>query len=204
MPKGFNENEKQKINEMILTEGRKLFSSYGLKKTSIKDITSAVGIAQGSFYIFFNSKEALYFAILEQEEQKIKEHFIDSNLTKAQSPKKALKELLHKALQLVEENVFIRQIYLDNNMEAILRKLPKEALEEHFQKDSDSLLPLIHKWQNEGIILQKDPDVIAGIFRSLFLLTLHKEQIGAAVYHPTLEFLINQIVDGMVIKEDLT
>ena len=51
MPAGFTDTEKQKIKEGLIKEGRKLFSQYGLKKTTIKDITNAVGIAQGSFII---------------------------------------------------------------------------------------------------------------------------------------------------------
>lgn len=201
MPKGFNDQVKKMIAESIIETGRKLFSTYGLKKTSIKDITSAVGIAQGSFYIFYSSKEELYFAILEQEEQLIKDQFLHTDITNTQDPKRAIKDLLNNALHLIEENVFIRQLYLDDNMEAIIRKLPKEKLEEHFQNDSDSLVPLIEKWQSAGVILQKEPDVIAGLFRSLFLLTLHKEQIGVAVYQQTIELLIDLIVDGIVIKE---
>lgn len=202
MPKGFNEQEKQRIMESILDEARKLFSTYGLKKTSIKDITQAVGIAQGSFYLFFQSKEELYFAILEQEELAIKEQFQLVNISKGQRPRKAMKELLLNTLQLMEENPFIRQLYLDHNMEAILRKLPEEKLEEHFNKDSDTLLPLIENWQKRGILIQKDPEVIAGLFRSIFLLTLHKEEIGAAVYAQTLELLIESIVNELIFEEE--
>ena len=201
MPKGFNELEKQVISETIMKEGRRLFSTYGLKKTSIKDITSAVGIAQGSFYIFYHSKEELYFDILEQEEQIIKEQFQKVKIDKSPHPKKTLKELLLYSLQLIENNSFIRQLYIDNNMEAILRKLPKEKLEDHFNKDSDAILPLIEKWQLDGILIQQNPEVIAGLFRSLFLLTLHKEEIGVAVYDQTLELFIDLIVNGMVIEE---
>jgi AcrR family transcriptional regulator len=201
MPKGFNELEKQSISESLLNEGRRLFSTYGLKKTSIKDITSAVGIAQGSFYIFYSSKEELYFDILEQEEQTIKEQFLNVKIDKAKNPKKALKDLLLHVMKLIDNNALIRQLYVDNNMVAILRKLPKERLEDHLNKDSDAILPLIQKWQLDGVIIQKNPEVIAGLFRSLFLLTLHKEEIGIAVFDQTLELFIDLIVNGMVIQE---
>ena len=36
-----------------------------MKKTSVDQLTKAVGIAKGSFYKFFESKEMLFFAVLE-------------------------------------------------------------------------------------------------------------------------------------------
>lgn len=68
-------------------------------------------------------------------------------------------------------------------METILRKLPLEKMEAHINKDSAVLLPLIRKWQNEGILCNKDPEVIASVIRTLFLLPLHKKEIGESVYH---------------------
>ena len=61
MPKGFTDSEKERISAAILREGRQLFSQYGLKKTSIGEITSAVGISQGAFYLFFGSKRNCTF-----------------------------------------------------------------------------------------------------------------------------------------------
>lgn len=36
-----------------------------MKKTSVDQLTKAVGIAKGSFYKFYESKEMLFFAVLE-------------------------------------------------------------------------------------------------------------------------------------------
>ena len=36
-----------------------------MKKTSVEQLTKAVGIAKGSFYKFYESKEMLFFAVLE-------------------------------------------------------------------------------------------------------------------------------------------
>ncbi len=77
MPRGFSDKEKIMIQESLMENGKRLFSSYGLKKTSISDITRAAGIAQGSFYNFFDSKEELYFEILEAEEQTMKEKLLN-------------------------------------------------------------------------------------------------------------------------------
>ena len=202
MPKGFTEYEKEIINAALLREGKTLFSTFGLKKTSIHDLTRAVGIAQGSFYNFYQSKEELYFEILELEEKKIKQQFQYQEIKSGADPKTSIKNLLIQTLELIEKSPFFRQLYVDNSMEAIVRKLPKHRLEEHFKKDSNVLLPIIQKWQQEGIILNKNPEVISGLLRSLFVLTLHKKEIGESVYTETMELLIELIVDGIVIQEE--
>ncbi len=84
MAKGFDIEEKARIT--LLQEGRKAFARDGLRKRNIAGLTRAVGIAQGSFYLFFTSKEDLYFEVLEEEEVKIKQslqnEFLDQPLKK--------------------------------------------------------------------------------------------------------------------------
>ena len=48
-----------------LKEARHCAVALGMKKTSVEQLTKAVGIAKGSFYKFYESKEVLFFAVLE-------------------------------------------------------------------------------------------------------------------------------------------
>jgi len=198
MSRGFNEHEKQFIANSLIEQGRILFSKFGFQKTSIQEITKSVGIAQGTFYQFFPSKEALYFAILEKEEEKIKAQFTKIDIFKDNEPKKAIKSILREMIQTVETNPLIRELYFGDTMDKMLKKLPPETLDKHFNNDTNSLLPLIEKAKKEGIILDEKPEIIAGVLRSLFVLTLHQKEIGVAVYQETIERLIDLIVDGLV------
>ncbi|CAH2715337.1 hypothetical protein BACCIP111895_02521 [Neobacillus rhizosphaerae] len=201
MPKAFNENEKQMITGALLEQGRILFRQFGLQKTSINEITKNVGIAPGTFYKFYQSKEELYFEILEREEEQIKEHFLSVDIFKEHQPKQAIKSLLLQTINTIETNPLIRQLYFENNMDALLRKLPPEKLEEHFNQDSAALLPLIKQWQKKGVLLEENPEVIAGVLRSLFMLTIHQKEIGETVYQQTMELFIDLIVEGLVKEE---
>jgi len=69
MTRSFSDAEKRDITKQLLSRGKELFERYGLKKTSVEELTRAVGIGQGSFYIFFDSKEELFFEILDAEER---------------------------------------------------------------------------------------------------------------------------------------
>jgi AcrR family transcriptional regulator len=201
MPKGFNLHEKQIIKTALLQEGKFLFSTYGLKKTSIEDITKAVSIAQGSFYIFYTCKEELYFDILEIEQEKIKDEFLKDDVWTGQPPKMALIKIFERTFEMIENNPIIKQLYVENSMQTLLRKLPIAKMEAHIRNDSASLLPVITKWQKEGLLRKKDPEVIAAILRSIFLLSLHKREIGETIYRDTITLMIELIADGLIHRE---
>lgn len=193
MPKGFTDYEKERINSEIIEQGRRLFSTYGLKKTSIKEITKAVHISQGAFYIFYPSKEALYFKILELEEAKIKLKLSET----ISNDKDSVKKFLLRAYEVVDSNPFIRQVTFDDNMQELLRKLPEQELKAHLNRDTDALLPLFQRWQESGIRFNEDPEMVAALFRSIFFMALHKKEIGEAIYPKMIELLVNLVVDGL-------
>lgn len=57
MPIAFTEEEITKLRHELILAGIRLSRELGLQRMSVEKITSAVGIAKGSFYIFFDSKE---------------------------------------------------------------------------------------------------------------------------------------------------
>lgn len=57
MPTAFTEEESQRIKQELILAGIRLSKELGLQKMSVEKLTAAVGIAKGSFYIFFDSKE---------------------------------------------------------------------------------------------------------------------------------------------------
>lgn len=51
--------------EEIVQTAKRLFVERGYKRTQIKDIVGAVGVAQGLFYYYFKSKEDIFLACME-------------------------------------------------------------------------------------------------------------------------------------------
>ena len=150
-----------------------------------------------------NSKEELYFVILEMEEEKIKEQFANVDIFKENQPNKAIKSILRQMINTIETYPLIRELYFGSSMKDMLKKLSPELLEKHFKNDATSFLPLIEKLKNKGFIIEENPEVIAGVARSLFVLTLHQNEIGVAVYQETIELLIDLIVDGLIKVEGI-
>ena len=61
----FTEQKNEMIRKDLLDEALRCAVTIGVRKTSVEQLTEAVGIAKGSFYKFFPSKELLFFAVLE-------------------------------------------------------------------------------------------------------------------------------------------
>ncbi|MFR8207691.1 TetR/AcrR family transcriptional regulator [Hominenteromicrobium sp.] len=61
----FTDYETEQLHKALLKETRHCAVTLGMKKTSVDQLTNAVGIAKGSFYKFFESKEMAFFAVLE-------------------------------------------------------------------------------------------------------------------------------------------
>lgn len=64
MPKIFSETDRDNIREALLANGRKALEKNSYKNISIADIAAQTGIAKGTFYNFFTSKEAFFYEVM--------------------------------------------------------------------------------------------------------------------------------------------
>ncbi len=68
MPTAFTQHERAHIRAALQSKGYELFAAYGIKKTSVEELAKSAGISKGAFYLFYDSKEELFFELLEQYE----------------------------------------------------------------------------------------------------------------------------------------
>lgn len=73
MPKGFSDEEKKTISHKLLAECKLNWQVYGYRKTSIDKLCQNVGISKGAFYIFFDSKESLFYQVISQTQAQLYE-----------------------------------------------------------------------------------------------------------------------------------
>jgi AcrR family transcriptional regulator len=196
MPKGFTVEEQQLIRDALLKEGKTLFGAYGLKKTSIENLTKSVGIGQGSFYIFYKAKEELYYEIFELEEQNFKNSI--NNYIKKNSPSLSPYNLIKYVIEQIDINPIIKQIYIDNTLEIIIRKLPKSRVILQNRRDSHVLIPLVQNLQSQNLLIDKKPEIIAGLIRSVLMLSHHKKEIGEDIYFDTMNLFTNILISSIV------
>lgn len=197
MPKKFKEQEKEWIRQKLLDEGKRRFEAYGLRKTSVEDLTKAVGISQGSFYLFFGSKEELFYELLLVEETRIQEKMLQWFDGQEKVTKENVTRFFMESFQALTETALIRIMYFEGEFEQLVRRLSPEKLEQHIIKDRNAMLHVVDKWQEAGVLRGERPELIVSMFRSLVLLSLHQKEIGHTVYHDTIDLLVRVLVEGM-------
>lgn len=57
MPIGFTPEQQEQIRENLFLKGIQLIRKLGVQRTTVDKLTKECGIAKGSFYLFYNSKE---------------------------------------------------------------------------------------------------------------------------------------------------
>lgn len=73
---------KTEIRERILQSAIDTFSQYGFDKTRMEDIAEAAKLAKGTLYLYFKSKEDLFYAICERDLNKLKDQLSNMFTTK--------------------------------------------------------------------------------------------------------------------------
>ena len=97
--------------------------TYGIRKTNVEDLTSAAGISKGAFYLFFDSKEALFFEILGQFETEYQQQMLDIAAQPGEAPRASVKNFLLQAFSIWRTHPLFMH-FDQEEYEYLLRKLP--------------------------------------------------------------------------------
>lgn len=74
MRRAVSEADKGVRREEILAAAKRVFAQQGFRQTAVADVARAAGLSYGSIYWYFETKEALYQALAEREEQALWDH----------------------------------------------------------------------------------------------------------------------------------
>lgn len=198
MPKAFSEHEKETIRVQMREKGKKLFEKQGLKKTSVDDVTEAVGISKGAFYLFYESKEELFLEILEDLETDFRSRIFDFSISPKENARKLLAKLLKSALLTWDRYPLLKNFGM-TEYEYLARKLPPERIQAHANRDNEFVRDFIKKIKHEGIAVKASPRLVSNLMKSLFFVSLHRDELGENDYVETMEVLAD-LVAGYIVE----
>jgi len=190
MAKAFTQSRKEIIRRNLVNKGREYFIKYGLKKTSVDELAKATGISKGSFYTFFNSKEALFLAIHEESESKLQEELMQK-FELIKDPYERLRAFFKSSFQIIEEDPLLRLVFNSKEMESLSWFMSSEEYEEHFHRDISFLSDLIKHWQEQGIIRKVDVTAASYMIASVYYVILQKESMGEETYKKVTDMLVD-------------
>jgi AcrR family transcriptional regulator len=192
VPKAFTEQEKEIIRAQMREKARKLFETRGIKKTSVDELAQAAGISKGAFYLFYESKEELYMEILEGLETEFRTRLFNFAIRRKRNARPLLAKLLRDALLTWDEYPLLKN-FGRADYEYLARKLPPQRIQAHADRDDQFVEDFIKRIKQKGIAVQASPRVISNLMKSLFFVSLHRDDLGKEAYVPTMEVLADLV-----------
>lgn len=184
--------------EDILKYGKELFRSKGFKDTNISEITKMAGIATGTFYNYYPSKEKLFMDIFMEENVKLKKNIMESINLEA-SPLNVMKEMMSLNVKGMTSNPILKEWYNREVFNKIEQSFRDENGIDGVEFLYDSFIEVIRKWQIEGKVRNDmDAEMIMAIFSSLVNVDTHKEEIGVKYFPQVLEYLAEFTMNGLI------
>jgi AcrR family transcriptional regulator len=196
MPRPFRSEEKEAIRSALLRAGRDLFGRHGLRRTTIQELTRAAGIAQGSFYGFYPSKEDLFFEILEIEEAE----FFGSLARDLQSKRlgrKRLKAILVSGFHRFRAHPFLGNLFASGEYEHLRRSIPEPRMRRHVEGEIGLVAEVMGSLRKEGRSRSVDPKLIVALLQALFLLFVHEEQFDPEVFPGMIDLVSGLVADHL-------
>lgn len=191
----FTELEKEKIREELLKVAYRFFVDKGFKNTSLEDITSSVGIAKSSFYIFFESKEILYMELLAHEGKQIEKQ-VWPKVIAAKDIRSAIKIYLNEmALELEDKILTQRLVYDLEEYKIVSRKLNPDYVGSEHLRSIVPLVEFIKLRQDSNEIIDEEPGIIAGVLRAAWLIGSQKGDLQQYNYERIKELLFEAVAD---------
>lgn len=162
----------------IFNNGKAIFSTKGFKQTNVSDITKAAGIAVGTFYNYFSSKEKLFLEIFLEENVKLKKSIMKS-IDLNEEPLPLVKKLITLNIAGMNSNPILKEWFNKDVFVKIEQQYREENGVEQVDFLYDSFAELFRHWQADGKIRNDlDVELIMAFFTGIIIIDTHKDEIG--------------------------
>jgi len=190
MPKGFTKEETVRITDTLLDQGRRLFCQQGINKTPLDQLVRAAGISKGSFYRFFDSKEALLFALMEQEGEE--KYRILDNWMAQKGEAGELQQALREIFPFSKGSSVLALLMDPVQQGFFFARIPPEAMAAHNERDK-AYYEKMAQYIRESGGRRVSGDLLDSLFHSLFFLSLHREDYSQGQWNMAFEYLTREI-----------
>ncbi len=164
-----------KTKRKIFETSLKLFSEKGYDATSIEEITATVGVAKGTLYYHFNSKEEI-FNFLVEEGMKLLKNSIAIKISKCDNVLDKIKAVSLIQLKAVKKYENLLTIVMSQTWGNETRNVfCKEKVIEYI----DVIKDIVQEGVDNGDIVECDSEILASEIFSLTCSTLiYKRKVG--------------------------
>lgn len=190
MPRSFTEREKEKIKRSLQETCKQNWTQYGYKKTSVDELCKQVGISKGAFYLFFESKEALFCEVLCSVQEQICN--MASEVMEQRKDKYGVAEALKLIYREYDKNNFL---YDSNSMDFI--NLMNKLSEEQAKKIEESNYMSQQLFLRQAYLKFKiNTDLAMSVIYSLIVNVKNKD-ILPYNHMETFDFMVDHLIESI-------
>ena len=207
------ENNKQQKRTSILDTAYKLFTTQGVSKTSIAEISQKAGIAKGTFYLYFKDKYDIRNKLISHEASKLFKNSVTALNSYADEEKTKNPDF---TITFTEQIVFIADHIINalNNNQTLLTFISKnlswgifkEALTTNVAEDDINFRDIYYEMLSESGLNLKEPEIMLFMIVELISSTcysaiLYKEPADIDTLKPYLYSTIKAIINEHTITD---
>ena len=207
------ENNKQQKRTSILDTAFKLFTTQGVSKTSIAEISQKAGIAKGTFYLYFKDKYDIRNRLVSHEASKLFKNSVTALNSYADEQKAKEPDF---TITFTEQIVFIAEHIINalNNNQTLLTFISKnlswgifkEALTTNVAEDDINFRDIYYEMLSESGLNLKEPEIMLFMIVELISSTcysaiLYKEPADIDTLKPYLYSTIKAIINEHTITD---
>ena len=207
------ENNKQQKRTSILDTAFKLFTTQGVSKTSIAEISQKAGIAKGTFYLYFKDKYDIRNKLISHEASKLFKNSVTALNSYADEEKTKNPDF---TITFTEQIVFIANHIINalNNNQTLLTFISKnlswgifkEALTTNVAEDDINFRDIYYEMLSESGLNLKEPEIMLFMIVELISSTcysaiLYKEPADIDTLKPYLYSTIKAIINEHTITD---
>lgn len=164
---GRRERKKLQSKQTILDAAVKQFTAQGVRETSIADIMNAADLGIGTFYNYFESKDAVLLCLLDGLVDELRTS-VEGGMQENRPAADILESAVMQAAQLLLKNRFVLPLFLSAASESA-RPVGKTSRPMTAPAFKSIFLEIIHRGQETNEFRKDIPaEVVTEMFHSMF------------------------------------
>lgn len=183
--------------ETIYNCAKELFTEKGFKDTNVADITKQAGMATGTFYNYYPSKDKLFMDIYMEENRKLKESIL-AGIDQDGDPAQVMNRMIYLNYTGMLANPILKEWYNRD----VFNKIEQNFRAESGARGVDFLYytfaDVVKKWQAQGKMRADiSSEMIMTIFAAIVNIDVHKEEVGLQYFPQVLNYISDFVMQGL-------
>lgn len=186
MPKIFSEQEREIIRMKLINAGMEELENKSYRNIAVDSLAAEVGIAKGTFYNFFPSKEAYFYAVMQFVKEKNRNELKELLLCEKIQKDEIVSCLYHRYTKIKT----VYDYFSPEEIKIIVRKLP----------DSDEADDSVEfaEWICENLSVsdkEKKAKIIVNMCNIMAMAASNRDMLEPCAYEETIFIFCNAIAD---------